>query len=167
MHVKCPAGAFRSSCGRYFTNTSFLVQVSHNPLNRRGESSFLWPALLSSDGREEEEALRDLDVTPEESEDELGETMGGGGSSWRQSTFRKSELEDEATAETCLLDTDLDRLHNPHLAKSYMRLENAPFLHFKQQKAGTKDKWHEWFHMQKDWMNNVEENPENYFDDNL
>ncbi len=30
-----------------------------------------------------------------------------------------------------------------------------------------KDKWHEWFRMQREWMKKVEEDPDNYFDDYL
>lgn len=108
--------------------------------------------------------MKEVDVTPEESEDELDgmHTLKDG------YTLPHSRSEEEgASAELPARDADLDRLHNPHLVKSYMRLESAPFVHFKQQSSGGKDKWHEWFHMQKDWMNNVEENPENFFDDNL
>ena len=43
--------------------------------------------------------------------------------------------------------------------ESYERLVNAG--------GGEGDKWQDWFHVQRDWMNNVDENPENYFDDNL
>lgn len=57
-----------------------------------------------------------------------------------------------------------DKSNNPALAKSFARIERAPFVHFKQ---GTEDKWHNWFKMQKEWMNNVENDPENYFDDYL
>lgn len=136
------------------------LQVSHNTYRpNRQDESFLWPALIGSGGRGEEEG-RELDVTPEESDDELKDTLTSGG--WQQSA-----LQEESTAEMHALDSDLDRLHDPHLVKSYMRLENAPFLHFKQQGAGGKDKWHEWFSMQKDWMNNVQDNPDDYFDDNL
>jgi hypothetical protein len=143
--------------------------VCYRP-NKQNES-FLWPALSGSGGRgAEEEDGRELDVTPEESEDELKDTMTS--TSWRQA---HSKSEEESTAEMHTFDSDLDRLHDPHLVKSYMRLENAPFLHFKQQGAsaagggggGGKDKWHEWFSMQKDWMNNVQDNPDDYFDDNL
>ncbi len=76
---------------------------------------------------------------------------------------------EEEIMEAQSLDTPRDRLHDPLLAKSYTRLESAPFFHFKQPGAGPggKDKWHDWFEMQKDWMNNVEEDPVNYFDDNL
>ena len=62
------------------------------------------------------------------------------------------------------LDDLTDRATNPALAKSFTRLEKAPLVHFKQ---GTEDKWHDWFKMQKEWMNNVENDPENYFDDYL
>lgn len=31
----------------------------------------------------------------------------------------------------------------------------------------SRDKWHDWFKMQKEWLSKVEEDPENYFDDYL
>lgn len=140
--------------------------MSHNAYRpNRHDESFLWPALVGIGGRgEEEEEGKELDVTPEESDDELKEAMVSGG--WRQGTLPHSKSEEESTAEMRTFDSDLDRLHDPHLVKSYMRLESAPFLHFKQG-AGGKDKWHEWLSMQKDWMNNVQDNPDDYFDDNL
>ena len=33
--------------------------------------------------------------------------------------------------------------------------------------AGVRDKWHDWFKMQREWMDNVERDEENYFDDYL
>lgn len=140
--------------------------VEYRP-NRQDES-ILWPSHVGSEGKqEEEEEDGELDITPEESEDEL-DGVRDDVYGCRQSTLPHAKSEEEA-AEMHTLDSDLDRLHNPHLVQSYKRLESAPFLHFKQQGAGAggKDKWHEWFVMQKDWMNNVEENPESYFDDNL
>lgn len=51
---------------------------------------------------------------------------------------------------------------SPALAKSYAKLEKSV-----SHKPGSKDKWHDWFQMQADWMKNVEEYPEHYFDDHL
>ena len=53
---------------------------------------------------------------------------------------------------------------SPALAKSYAKLEKAIPLGYKPE---TKDKWHDWFQMQADWMKNVEKDPEHYFDDYL
>lgn len=134
------------------------------PPYKPNKSVPLPPLIGSTDGREEE--LGEMDVTPEESEDDMDPLKESAIGGWRQSTLTHSKSEEEV-AEMHALDSDLDRLHDPHLVKSYMRLENSPFLHFKQQPPGGKDKWHEWVMMQKDWMNNVEENPDDYFDDNL
>lgn len=58
-------------------------------------------------------------------------------------------------------DEDLETAESVNLVdESYERLTSAGG-------GGEGDKWQEWFHMQRDWMNNVDENPENYFDDNL
>ena len=54
-----------------------------------------------------------------------------------------------------------EKMTSPALAKSYAKLEKAiPSVE-------TKDKWHDWFQMQADWMDNVEKNPDHYFDDGL
>ena len=77
-----------------------------------------------------------------------------------------------------------DGHENPLLAKSYAKLERALPLHghvtSPQSNLGPegvgggaspldlgRDKWHDWFKMQREWMNKVEEDPENYFDDYL
>lgn len=52
----------------------------------------------------------------------------------------------------------------PALAKSYSKLEKTIPPGYK---PGSKDKWHDWFQLQADWMKNVESNPEHYFDDYL
>ena len=62
-------------------------------------------------------------------------------------------------------DTSTVQSASPALARSYVKLEKAvPPNSFK---PGAKDKWHEWFQIQADWMRNVEEDPEHYFDDYL
>ena len=106
---------------------------------KKQESSIVWPSLIDSG----DEGIDGNESTPVESEDE-------------QSTLPHSKSEEESA----YLDVDMDRLQNPLLAKSYTRLEGASYFQFKQ-------KGHEWFEMQKNWMTNVEEDPENYFDDNL
>ena len=64
---------------------------------------------------------------------------------------------DEAGEETSPEDEIIER--------SYTRLaESAQYTGAVQE---TKDKWHEWFQLQANWMKNVEEDPENYFDDSL
>ena len=51
------------------------------------------------------------------------------------------------------------------IERSYTRLEeSARYIGALQE---TKDKWHEWFQLQANWMKNVEDDPENYFDDCL
>ena len=51
------------------------------------------------------------------------------------------------------------------IERSYTRLEeSAQYVGALQE---TKDKWHQWFQLQANWMKNVEEDPENYFDDYL
>ena len=99
-----------------------------------------------------------------DSDDDIDHSAVYSGLSLRQSTLPHSKSEEESVDFQSLDSTQQD---NSLLMKSYMKLESAPFLHFQQQGAGGKDKWHEWFQMQKDWMNNVEEDPDNYFDDNL
>ena len=54
-----------------------------------------------------------------------------------------------------------EKLTTPALVKSYAKLEKAI------PKMEGKDKWHDWFQMQADWMENVENNPDYYFDDGL
>ena len=58
---------------------------------------------------------------------------------------------------------------NPALAKSYARLESVPVLHVRLTGTGmeVRDEWHDWFKMQREWMDNVAHDPENYFDDYL
>ena len=57
---------------------------------------------------------------------------------------------------------------NPKLAHSYARLAQAPVVYFPQGPgAKDRDKWHDWFKMQRDWLDNVQNDPENYFDDFL
>ena len=162
-----------------YDHTLGIIQVSHNAYRPdKRDKSLLWTPLIS-DGREEEEP-RDQDATSEESEEEV-DHLKDSISTWRHSTVPlQPRVEDEA-AEMRALDSDLDHLHDPHLVKSYTRLESAPFLHFKQpqpqpqqqqqqqQQGGVApaDKWHEWVSLQKDWMNKVEENPDSYFDDYL
>ena len=70
-------------------------------------------------------------------------------SSWFQGNQLQSVLPEEGST-------------SPALAKSYAKLEKS-VLH----KSGAKDKWHDWFQLQADWVNNVEEYPEHYFDDYL
>lgn len=113
-------------------------------------------------------------MTPEESDEEL-DPLKDSMPTWRQSTHHSRSEEEALEMQT--LTSDLERLHHPVLLKSYARLESAPFLHFSKQQHGqggggggggaSEDKWHKWVNMQKDWMNNVEENPDDYFDDNL
>ena len=148
----------------------FLEQVSHNVYRaeKRGKPP-LWTPLMSSEGREEEEVPQELQETSEEEEEEV-DHLKDSISVWRQSSVPHKVEEEDAEMRT--LDSDLDRLHDPHLVKSYTRLESAPFLHFNQPSQGGGapeggDKWHEWVSLQKDWMNKVEENPDNYFDDCL
>lgn len=142
-----------------------IYQISWRP--KRRDESLLWPPLIGGDGEE----LRELDVTPEESDEEL-DPLKDSMPTWRQS-IHHSRSEEEAL-EMQTLTSDLERLDHPVLLKSYARLESAPFLHFSKQQHGqgggggaSEDKWHKWVNMQKDWMNNVEENPDDYFDDNL
>ena len=153
--------------------TVLPLQVSHNAYRPdRRDKSLLWTPLIASEGREEEEPGEQEGVaTSEESEDEVDQSI----SAWKY-TIQQPKQEEEVAAEMRTLDSDLDRLHDPHLVKSYTRLETAPFLHFTQPgllgggataAAGGGDKWHDWVSLQKDWMNKVEENPENYFDDFL
>ena len=147
-------------------------QVSHNVYRseKRGKAP-LWTPLISNEGREEEEP-QELEETSEEEEEEM-DHLKDSISIWRQSAMPlPHKVEEDAEMRT--LDSDLDHLHDPHLVKSYTRLENAPFLHFKQPSQGAGqgggapgDKWHEWVSLQKDWMNKVEENPDSYFDDCL
>ncbi len=162
------------------TTTLHPFQVSHNAYRPdRRDKSLLWTPLIASDGREEEPVEQEETSEEEEEEvDHLKESI----TAWRHSTIPlQPKVEDEAT-EMHTLDSDLDRLHDPHLVKSYTRLESAPFLHFKQPQqqqqqqqqgggagggAGGGDKWHEWVSLQKDWMNKVDENPDSYFDDCL
>ena len=50
---------------------------------------------------------------------------------------------------------------NPILAESYARLARA---------AGAtpqRDRWHDWFKLQGEWLSHVEQDPDNYFDDLL
>ena len=141
-----------------------MSQVSHNVYRSdRRDRSLLWTPLNPSEGQEEEEELQD-EATSEEEEEEVDLKDSA-------PPIFQPRAEEEVT-EMRTLDSDLDRLHDPHLVKSYTRLESAPFLHFQQGGgagggAATGDKWHEWVSMQKDWMNKVEDNPDSYFDDYL
>lgn len=87
---------------------------------------------------------------------------------WNEQYAAVPDTEDEN-------DTSGGLYHGPHpqlskpeevptskaLAKSYAKLEKVVSLGHKP------DKWHDWFEMQADWMNNVEKDPEHYFDDYL
>lgn len=127
------------------------------------DESLFWPPLISDRKDDEEDDPRDFDDIPE-SDDDLDPS---GQQQWtRQSTLRHSEDEGTDSADLLQQGSSSGRLKDPVLAKSYIRLESAPFIHCKQQSAGGKDKWHEWLAMQKEWLNNAEENPD-YFDDNL
>ena len=53
----------------------------------------------------------------------------------------------------------------PLVARSFERLRNASYKHF--DPSAAEDKWHGWFRMQQQWMEHVEEDSENYFDDFL
>ena len=77
------------------------------------------------------------------------EDEGDAANSWFQGHQLQSVLKEEGST-------------SPALAKSYAKLEKS-VLH----KSGSKDKWHDWFQLQADWVNNVEEYPEHYFDDYL
>ena len=74
-----------------------------------------------------------------------------------------SEEQVDAPMDTCPVDGGHK---SPLLARSYARLAQASSGHFPQA-PGAKDRWHDWFKMQKEWLNNVEDDPENYFDDFL
>ena len=52
---------------------------------------------------------------------------------------------------------------DPKVTRSYARLAQAPVVYFPQDR----DKWRDWFKMQRDWLDNVQKDPENYFDDFL
>ena len=163
--------------------------MSHNAYRSSRRDESLWAPLISTEGVDDGNRIDGLDVTSEDSEDELESLKDSSGSSamWRR--LQSTRSEDESASDIIQEQQQQlkrrissssafsgggggggvkDRLQDPALAKSWIRLENAPYVHFKQQQGpGGKDKWHEWFQMQKDWLNNVEQDPENYFDDKL
>lgn len=73
--------------------------------------------------------------------------------SFLQSTSVEDSVDSPAT----------DGHENPLIARSYAKLQaQGGGLG-----VGTKDKWHNWFKMQREWLDNVEQDTENYFDDYL
>ena len=153
----------------------------------RGGGDSLWPPLVTTTGADDEETRVDgyMDSS-EDSEDDYDLQSELHSSSWKKVT---SHSEEEGSGHLDSLQPLLQRHESmattnavdskaPALAKSFQRLQSAQFVHFEppQQQphqqgsrggAPSRDKWHEWFQMQKKWMDNVEEDPDNYFDDNL
>lgn len=87
--------------------------------------------------------------------------------SLQQPSLQHSNSEEQVDAYTPMDTCPGDGGHkSPLLARSYARLAQASSVH-SPQAPGAKDKWHDWFKMQKEWLNNVEDDPENYFDDFL
>ena len=87
--------------------------------------------------------------------------------SLQQPSLQHSNSEEQVDLYTPMDGCPMDGEHkSPLLARSYARLAQAPSVHFPQA-PGAKDKWHDWFKMQKEWLDNVEDDPENYFDDFL
>ena len=73
-------------------------------------------------------------------------------------------------------DTPVTDVHeHPLVTKSYARLaqtaaSTSGYGGVGAAGVGTgvgRDKWHDWFKMQQEWMDNVEQDTENYFDDYL
>lgn len=166
-------------CAPSQLKTKTTVQVSHIIRPNRHDESRLWPPHISMAGVEDGSGL---DITPEDSEDELETLRESCGSdlTWRRLQSCRSEDDGAGVGDNTQQHLQpqssnasgggvRDRLHDPALAKSWIRLESAPCVHFKQQGGATggKDKWHDWLQMQKDWLSKVEQDPDNYFDDNL
>lgn len=145
--------------------------------NRRDES--LWPPLVRTDRSPNGNRCEGLDPNTTDSEDELEPMKESYGNDHPLRRHQSFQSEDDVVDYYSNTATGgggggggvKDRLHGHALARSWIRLESAPYVHFKQQPQGSggggKDKWHEWFQMQKDWLSNVEQDPDNYFDDNL
>ena len=155
-------------------------QVSHNVYkgSRHGGDSLWAPLVTTTSADDDENRMDGIDDTSEDSEDDqepLGESHRND-LTWERKHYSTSRSEDEQPHVPHQESTSMSvsEAKVPALAKSWQRLENAQFVHFKppqqQQQGGGaagRDKWHEWFQMQKNWMDNVEEDPDNYFDDNL
>jgi len=152
----------------------------YKPGRHGGDS--LWPPLVTTTSADDEDTRVDGSM---DSSDDSEDDYELHSSSWKKMTTSHSEEEGSShldSLQPLLLQqesvaaTNVAEAKAPALAKSFQRLQSAQFVHFEppqQQQQGSgggapkKDKWHEWFQMQNKWMDNVEEDPDNYFDDNL
>lgn len=75
----------------------------------------------------------------------------------------ESELDESDDSETPEL-MSIRQGENLALARSYDKLSRAPLKHFKQEEE---TKCHKWLKMQREWLDNIEEDPDSYFDDFL
>lgn len=75
----------------------------------------------------------------------------------------RSQAQSKSDDETDLPGNSHVSEQNRSLARSYAKLAKlGPPVD-----VGSKDRWHDWFKMQSEWMEKVETDPENYFDDFL
>lgn len=156
--------------------------MSHNVHPGRHGRETLWPPMVTTTSADNETRVNGMFDSSDDSDNEFDPMNDfDGTSTWNRKSFMSSRSEDDGGSHSEgphpafqeSTTTNAADAKAPALAKSWQRLESAQYLHFKppqQQQAGAEpaqDKWHEWFQMQRDWMENVEEDPDNYFDDNL
>ena len=115
-----------------------------------------------------EEDYSDVQLSAADTEDEndhltsslgLASLASGSYNHLRSHAYQQNKSDDETDVPSESHVSEKDRT----LARSYAKLAKlGPPVD-----TGAKDKWHDWFRMQSEWMDKVETDPDNYFDDGL